>query len=524
MLDDGSILLPAMYGANVIVAKFTPSGALDTNFGLLGVAQFTYGSGFVTVESILVLPDGKIMIGGSYNNDFIISRLNPNGSVDNTFNAAAFSYNPFGAEGFNSMVLQPDGKIIASGTSNYTSQDGVVARYNTDGSLDNTFGLGGVISMAGIELNASAISVSDKKVIFGGRSLGQMTLIKLRYEVQKYNIIGKTEVSIESEETYKIHPVEAGYSYNWSYNGSGTYPLGSSTGNEFKLYFDKSATPGVLSCDIYDLIGTFIKTATINVNVNSEQTLAELLTEVQCAPAQTYANDSYINAFKFVKTKVGSTNTGASVTGYGDYTASNNYDTLYTGDNYQAELECVTTYQGVIYCGVWIDLNNDGKITTGEFVGSAASDSKVFNVNNIVIPVDAETGPKRVRVRVRQTAPFTEAEFCTPNEELSETEDYLIVLSNYDRIEAPNFITPNNDGKNDNFIVRGAKRDVNNNLKIFNRVGDLVFEKQNYDNSWGGTMEGGEQLKAGTYYYVFTQPNSDKKDDDIVKGFFEIRY
>lgn len=528
MLDDGSVLLGGSSSSGAIsLVKLRSDGTLDQTFGSAsppsGIEMYSLGTSG-SIEGMLVLPDGRIMVCGTTNSNFFVARFTANGIYDNTFPVAIYNYAPSGTESFNSMLLQPDGKIIASGTSVYGSPTGIAVRYKTNGVIDSTFGNAGVLSFPNMEINASSISVSEKKVVFAGNYGGQMSLVKIKYDSQKYNIIGKDEVSVESENSYQIHPLEPGYTYYWNYSGLGTYPLSSTAADEFTLYFSENATAGTLSCQVYDLGGNPIKTATKEITINGEPTLAELLADVLCDPVQTYAQDNYINTFKFIRTKLGSTNTGASITGYDDLTASSNYDTLYAGDNYQAELECVTTYGGIVYCGIWIDFNNNGKITEDEFVGSAASDSKIFTVNNIVIPTDLEHGPKRVRVRVRQTAPFNNYEACMSNEEFSETEDYLIVLSSYDEIQAPNFITPNNDGKNDNFIVRGAKKDVNNSLKVFNRVGDLVYEKDNYDNSWGGSDNAGGQLKAGTYYFVFTQHNEEKAKEDVVKGFFEIRY
>jgi gliding motility-associated-like protein/uncharacterized delta-60 repeat protein len=532
-MDDGSMLLLGISSAKAApafvpdfaVIKLRSDGTLDPNFGNAGISSYNSGSSSISSSAIKLAPDGKILVAGASANNFILYRLNADGSQDVSFSVAPLDYSGSN-DNYTSISIQPDGKILASGTAIVGGLTiGIVVRYMTDGTIDQTFGTNGIMELFDMEINASVISPTNKRLILVGRNATnsiQMKVVALKYQAQKINILGKDIVSVESGSNFRIHPADPGYTYNWSYSSTNVYTLGTNTNDTLTLFFTKTTPSGTITCVIQD--GSITRTVTKDITVNPRPSLAELLEDVQCEPAQTYAQDNYINAFKFINTKAGFSNSGASITGYSDYTASSNYDTLYTGDNYQAELECVTNYGGVVYCGLWIDYNNNGKLTDDEFAGSSASDSKIFTINNIVIPVDGEPGPKRVRVRARQGAPFLAYEACIPNEELSETEDYLVVLSSYDEIEAPNFITPNNDGKNDNFIVRGAKADVNNSLKVFNRVGDLVYEKENYDNSWGGAANAGGQLKAGTYYYVFIQPNAEKAKDDVVKGFFEIRY
>ena len=67
----------------------------------------------------------------------------------------------------------------------------------------------------------------------------------------------------------------------------------------------------------------------------------------------------------------------------------------------------------------------------------------------------------------------------------------------------PDFITPNNDGTNDNFTVT-CLRDPNafpdNEMQIFNRWGDKVYEATPYTNSWDGTWRN-SALPPGTYFY-----------------------
>jgi len=76
-----------------------------------------------------------------------------------------------------------------------------------------------------------------------------------------------------------------------------------------------------------------------------------------------------------------------------------------------------------------------------------------------------------------------------------------------------NGITPDGDGLNDTLVIRGLENLGENQLSIYNRWGRLVFQKDNYDNSFGGisnvntTINKDEQLVEGTYYYVFKITN-----------------
>lgn len=62
-------------------------------------------------------------------------------------------------------------------------------------------------------------------------------------------------------------------------------------------------------------------------------------------------------------------------------------------------------------------------------------------------------------------------------------------------------ITPNDDGKNDLFVITCAQS-VNNTLYIYNRYGGLVYEANNYANNWIGTDEDGDPLPDGGYHWV----------------------
>ena len=109
-----------------------PDGTFNSGTGPNGI-----------VNSMLYLPDGKIIIGGSFTtyngtarNGF--AKLNPDGSLDSTFI-------PINIEGINQCqtAIQPDGKIIIAGsfTVNNSTFINSIARLNSDGSLDNTFSI-----------------------------------------------------------------------------------------------------------------------------------------------------------------------------------------------------------------------------------------------------------------------------------------------------------------------------------------------------------------------------------------------
>ena len=86
-------------------------------------------------------------------------------------------------------------------------------------------------------------------------------------------------------------------------------------------------------------------------------------------------------------------------------------------------------------------------------------------------------------------------------------------------IELTNGFTPNNDGKNDYFIIKGIDAFPNNTLSVFNRWGQLVFDTSNYRNDWDGRSNGGDILPAGTYFVVFKA----KGDSKTYKSYLDLR-
>lgn len=84
------------------------------------------------------------------------------------------------------------------------------------------------------------------------------------------------------------------------------------------------------------------------------------------------------------------------------------------------------------------------------------------------------------------------------------TVDTLITLTEPNELKWPTGITPNNDNFNDVYVIQGIEKYRKNEFKVFNRWGNLVYEKSNYNQDWHGQNSDGEELPNGTYFVIFT--------------------
>ena len=90
----------------------------------------------------------------------------------------------------------------------------------------------------------------------------------------------------------------------------------------------------------------------------------------------------------------------------------------------------------------------------------------------------------------------------------------------------PNLITPNGDQVNDGFIIQNIEKwDTQSSVKIFDRLGNLVWESQHlYDNNnpWQGTNQLGEPLQEGTYFYTIELMDADSNERTVKRGVVHI--
>ncbi|SEI76937.1 delta-60 repeat domain-containing protein [Azotobacter beijerinckii] len=189
MQPDGKILVTGRSDNgsddNFGVIRLNVDGTLDTNFGSDGKAIFELGYSDDQGHSVTVLPDGKILMAGSsydYSEnstyfDFSVIRLNADGSLDTSFGGGGEAIADIdGNSDFgNSLLVQPDGKILVAGRSYNPGYDTEfsVARLNADGSLDASFGSDGKASFAlgkgYAQVNSLALQ-PDGKILLAGQS------------------------------------------------------------------------------------------------------------------------------------------------------------------------------------------------------------------------------------------------------------------------------------------------------------------------------------------------------------------
>jgi gliding motility-associated-like protein len=90
-----------------------------------------------------------------------------------------------------------------------------------------------------------------------------------------------------------------------------------------------------------------------------------------------------------------------------------------------------------------------------------------------------------------------------------------------DRLNVPSTFSPNGDGVNDYWVIQGVTDFPDSELSVFNRWGNLVYQKAPYDNSWDGrassSVFGSDELPEGTYYYIL------KMDGELYKGSVYIK-
>jgi uncharacterized delta-60 repeat protein len=190
-------------------------GSLDTSFGRGGFVTTPIGDG-AGASALAIQQDGKLVAAGTSNigsdtdRHFALVRYHANGKLDGSFGTggkATTTIGPGGGVSFggphpggafaNALAIQKDGKLVAAGACAAWPPPGcgdfALARYNANGTLDTSFGRGGIVTTP-IGDGVSALAIQkDGKLVAAGRSAGPTGLG--RFALVRYNANGRLDTS-----------------------------------------------------------------------------------------------------------------------------------------------------------------------------------------------------------------------------------------------------------------------------------------------------------------------------------------
>jgi uncharacterized delta-60 repeat protein len=184
VLGDGRILIAGSTGPKFAVGRYLPDGSIDPSFGTGGVATAGFGTDLAYAEGIAIQPDEKLVAAGATADhtmplDVAVARFSADGDLDGSFGAGGRVVTDLGGEGGDwgqAVGLEPDGRIVVAGTTHHllgpcaSGHEITVLRYDADGALDQSFGVGGVATTSLSETddgNDVAIQVDGRIVVAG---------------------------------------------------------------------------------------------------------------------------------------------------------------------------------------------------------------------------------------------------------------------------------------------------------------------------------------------------------------------
>ncbi len=180
---------------DVLLMRLDPDGTLDDSFGTGGIVRYDNNRRNDYGRGIALQGDGKIIVTarstGEGTSQALLLRFEGDGTLDASFgeNGAVIYERGGGNDGFRDLVLQGDGKIVVAGYSRTEAGFEILTgRFNTDGSLDRSFGTEGIALYDGGHGSAGARGVdmlSDRRIVVSGTNDNgaDLDVVVLMYDV-----------------------------------------------------------------------------------------------------------------------------------------------------------------------------------------------------------------------------------------------------------------------------------------------------------------------------------------------------
>ncbi len=266
---NGYIVVAGPVGCDIGVANYKTNGTLDSSFGTNGIKIIDFGA-CESANSIVIQPGGKILIGGATQTgaigQFLLVRCNSNGDVDASFGTGGKT-TLLPRQTFNtiySLALQDDGKILAAGLAKYFKEAFGVARFNSAGIPDSSFGTNGIVvhQFANTSEEARAVTLQrDGKIVVAGNinDAGNLQVAMLRLKPD-----GAVDSTFEYDGEVRTNRGTGTFAYSILIQSDdkillGGYNYFAATGNDFAaLRFN---VPSILPVKLTYFTATAVKSA-----------------------------------------------------------------------------------------------------------------------------------------------------------------------------------------------------------------------------------------------------------------------
>ena len=187
-----------------IILRYNTDGTPDTNFGTSGIITTQIGSNTSNSQILCsaIQADGKIVVAGYYYDtnvatQIVIARYNTDGSIDTNFGTAGITTTLIGSGcSAKAMVLDASGNIVVAGSAIINGNPQIaIARYTTAGILDNNFGTNGIVTTPiGVRASANAISIDNgNNIVIAGSSTDGVT--SNAFMLARYNSTGALDTT-----------------------------------------------------------------------------------------------------------------------------------------------------------------------------------------------------------------------------------------------------------------------------------------------------------------------------------------
>lgn len=554
---------------DMAVFRFNENGDNDVTFDGDGVRNIQITSTKNEARSVLIKPDGKILVGGyaqiGTNKNYALVQLNTNGSYDTDFNypnGYLFFDQGLSEESINGIHLESTGDIIATGYGGGLTSTNMIRvfRFYANGTVDNTFSNAGAAIITEGQTLASSV-YNDKLYLAGSRDLrlspylGVLAKVKLGAGVPTITttmVLNNVNARF-GDVPFKLQAISNSPAPQTYKLVSGTCAeVDRQTGrvtitcagpvNTVSIRAYQDAIPGYTADSVDAVISIAKATPQIQFKdqgvIIGESLVLDVSTNTESIPTF-----SQLNGASFI----GLTSEG-QVTGLTQgvstvlvsYPASDNYldftavakvyaytkaiapkavddevQLLFDFDQYK-EIQVLandTFYTGVVE-PTTTDLDPTQPGIQDEFTSPSVGFFSV-DASGLVryFPFQGFIGSGEIYYTISDSRGSTSLP--------AKISVSVKAPTTVPALKATEMFTPNGDNLNEAFVIGFVDPQKSNRFIVFDRNGRELYSESNYKNDWTGKLSNGEQIDNGVYYYIFTEGEGDGQRE--IKGAIEIR-